>query len=166
MLITLAEGTDATVSEERKTAAPAATISPAPKGMPYSRAMNTTAIAWKTALPPRLSVAASGSTNPETGRGSWKSLSAASIMRGSAAIDDVAENPISIDGYEARRNRSGDRRAMKATAGRYTSPMNSATPMITAAMNQSIARIRLQPNCVMSGATSAKMPIGANSNTQ
>src|SRR3989442_105933 len=44
--------------------------------------------------------------------------------------------------------------------------MNTITPMTTAAMNHSIARTRLQPNCVTTGATSAKMPMGATSSTQ
>ena len=55
---------------------------------------------------------------PETGRGRCRSLSAASIMFGTAAIELVAENPMNIDGYAARTKRSGDRRAMKATLGR------------------------------------------------
>src|SRR6266566_1389927 len=44
--------------------------------------------------------------------------------------------------------------------------MNTSVPRMTAAMNQAIASTRLQPNCVTIGATSAKMPMGANSNTQ
>src|SRR2546422_9024798 len=111
-------------------------------------------------------VAASGRTKPETGRGIRRSLSAASIMLGRAAIDVVAENPMNMDGYAARKNRSGERRAMSPPLGRYTTAMNTSTPMTTAAMNQSIARTTSQPYCAAVGATSAKMPIGAMTSTQ
>ena len=86
--------------------------------MPYKRATNSTAIAWNSALPARLMLAPSGSTKLETGRGICRSLSAASIMFGRAAIEVVAEKATIMEGNAARRNRRGARCAISATLGR------------------------------------------------
>src|SRR2546422_243114 len=53
-------------------------------------------------------------------------------------------------------------------AGQYESStaMNKSSPMITATINPSIASNSFHPTCVMSGATSAAMPRGANNSTQ
>src|SRR6266513_6151764 len=94
-LTMLADGTLATVSEARNTAAPAANVLPTPSDTPYSRVTNTTATAWNRALPPRPMLAPKGSTKLATGREILRSLSAASSMTGSVASEDVVENAIS-----------------------------------------------------------------------
>ena len=63
-------------------------------------------------------VTPSGSTKPETGRGSCRLRSAASSMAGSAAIDVVVENATIIEGKATRRKRNGPRRASSQTLGK------------------------------------------------
>src|SRR5437016_12168105 len=118
----------ANVSEARKTAAPAWNIAPKPNGTPYSRATNSTATAWNSALPARLTVAPSGSTKLDTMREILRSFAAASSIVGRVAREDVVENPISIEGKLARRNHRRERRTISAIAGRYTPAKKNARP--------------------------------------
>src|SRR2546425_573156 len=154
-----------TVSEARNTAAPAWNISPKPNGTPYSRATNSTATAWNSALPARFTVAPSGSTKLDTMREILRSFAAASSIVGSVARDDVVENPISMEGKLARRNRLRERRTISAIAGRYTPTMKIASPTITASTYTAIALTSDHPNCATAPATSAKIPTGATSST-
>src|SRR2546422_8687818 len=108
----------ATVSEARNTAAPAWNISAKPNDTPYSWATNSTATAWKRALPARFTVAPSGSTKLDTTREILRSFAAASSIVGRVAREDVVENPISIEGKLARRNRPKRTRTIRAVAGR------------------------------------------------
>src|SRR2546421_11386376 len=91
----------ATVSEARNTAAPAWNISAKPNDTPYSCATNSTATAWKRALPARFTVAPSGSTKLDTTREILRSFAAASCIVGGAAGEDVVENTSSSDGLLA-----------------------------------------------------------------
>ena len=117
-LTTLAVGTLATVSEARKTAAPAWNASPNPRGTPYSWATNSTARAWNSALPPRLILAPSGRAKLAIVGARRSSPSAASSIVGRVAMDEVVEKPINIEGKAARKKRRGGTRAINATAGR------------------------------------------------
>src|SRR5207237_10621274 len=154
-LTMLADGTLATVSEARNTAAPAANVLPTPSDTPYSRATNSTATAWNRALPPRPMLAPKGSTKLATGREILRSLSAASSMTGSVASEDVVENAISNEARTARRERRAPSRATSATTGRYTAAMSSASPTITLAMNTGISPINHTPNRATALATNA-----------
>src|SRR6266516_23578 len=121
-LTMLADGTLATVSDARNTAAPAWNRSPSPSAAPppYSRATNTRATAWNSALPARPMLAPSGSTKLATVREMRRSFSAASSITGRLASEEVVEKPISSEARIARRNRHTRSRATNATAGRYT----------------------------------------------
>src|SRR2546422_6853801 len=116
----------ATVSEARKTAAPAWNISPKPNGTPYSRATNSTATAWNSALPARLTVAPSGSTKLDTMREILRSFAAASSIVGRVAREDVVENPISIEGKLAGRNHRSPHRTINALHGESKTAMKAA----------------------------------------
>src|SRR5260370_21108964 len=117
-LTMLADGTLATVSEVRNTAAPAWTGSPTPSAPPYRRATNSTATAWNRALPARPMLAPSGNTKRATESGMPRSVSAAASITGREASDEVVENAINAGARTARKNRPMPSRATNATAGR------------------------------------------------
>ena len=94
-----------------------------------------------------------------------RSFAAVSSIVGSVARDDVVENPISMEGKLARRNRLRERRTISAIAGRYTPTMKIASPTITASTYTAIALTSDHPNCATAPATSAKIPTGATSST-
>src|SRR3989442_12344853 len=112
----------ATVSEARNTAAPAWNISAKPNDTPYSCATNSTATAWKRALPARFTVAPSGSTKLDTTREILKSFAAASSIVGRVAREDGVKKPIRNYGKLARRNRHKRTRATLAYARINTPP--------------------------------------------
>src|SRR5438552_9907763 len=94
-----------------------------------------------------------------------RSFAAASSIVGRVARDDVVENPISMEGKLARRNRLRERRTISAIAGRYTPTMKIASPTITASTYTAIALTSDHPNWATAPATSAKIPTGATSST-
>src|SRR6185437_1146316 len=161
-LTMLAEGTLATVSEARNTAAPAWNVPPRPSGTPYSRAMNSTATAWNSALPARPMLPPRGSTKLATVREILRSLSAAASMTGSAASEEVVENAMSRDARMARRKGRAPSRATNATTGRSTAAMSTASPAITVRMNTAMVVIRSTPDFATAPATIAQMPSGAS----
>src|SRR5438034_2010439 len=145
-LTMLADGTLATVSEARNTAAPAWNNSPVPSGTPYRWAANTIATAWNNALPERLMLAPSGSTKLVTVREILSSSSAAASIVGRVASDDVVENAIASDGQETFRNLATRIRATSAIAGSSTPAMNTASPAITASTNTAMVFTSDNPN--------------------
>src|SRR3989442_5204291 len=137
----------ATVREARTTAAPAWNISAKPNDTPYSCATNSTATAWKRALPARSTVAPSGSTKLDTTREILRSFAAASSIVGRVAREDVVENPISIEGKLARRNRPKRTRTIRTIAGRQTPAMKIARPEMTAQTDTALAESSDHPDC-------------------
>src|SRR5213076_1942717 len=145
-LTMLPDGTAATVSEARNTAAPAWTSSAAPSGTPYRWAANTIATVWNNALPERLMLAPSGSTKLVTVREILSSSSAAASIVGRVASDDVVENAIASDGQATLRNLATRIRASNAIAGSSTAAMNTPSPAITATTNTAIVFTSDSPN--------------------